>query len=211
MLAYALSNDSDLFLYPSVRELIRPVWNKRNKRNKFQHFNNQAVLTQLAQEEQQQALLERLKSPTLKGQSIATRRTARIASSSISLRESSRLQLDELQLLLVGIVTKNDYNQQFENYGVATNMEIARELREIGMLPNNALVLGSSNQALTTMAAAIVAYINHITNPGQVAPAAAQPIPALFQSQRPRGLLVKLEEVPQQEFDMAPSPFNDDG
>ncbi|KAF9559904.1 hypothetical protein EC968_006408, partial [Mortierella alpina] len=126
--AYALSNDSDLFVYSSVRELIRPVWNKRNK---FQQFNKQAVLT--------------------------------------------HLQLDDLQLLLVGIVTKNDYNQQFENYGVATNMEIARELRQIGMLPNNALVLGSNIQASTTMAAAVAAYINHVTNPGQAAPAAAPP------------------------------------
>ncbi|KAF9952374.1 hypothetical protein BGZ72_006324, partial [Mortierella alpina] len=67
---YALSNDSDLFVYPYVRELIRPVWNKRNK---FEHFNKQAVLR--------------------------------------------HLQLDDLQMLLVGIVTKNDYNQQFENYG----------------------------------------------------------------------------------------------
>ncbi|KAF9945790.1 hypothetical protein BGZ70_003568, partial [Mortierella alpina] len=144
---YALSNDSDLFVYPYVRELIRPVWNKRNK---FQHFNKQAVLR--------------------------------------------HLQLDDLQLLLVGIVTKNDYNQQFENYGVSTNLEIAKELRRNGMLPNNALltgaiarvaagpsaqtVLAAATAAMRTMVPAVTAYVHHVTVAGQAAPAAVPPGPA---------------------------------
>ncbi|KAF9920687.1 hypothetical protein BGZ67_001047, partial [Mortierella alpina] len=78
---YALSSDSDLFVYSSVQDLIRPVWNKKNK---FQLFNKQKVLR--------------------------------------------HLRVNDLQLLLVGIVTQNDYNNQFTNYGVATNLEIAREL-----------------------------------------------------------------------------------
>ncbi|CAO3572538.1 unnamed protein product [Mortierella alpina] len=126
LLDWALSNDSDLFVYPSVQNLVRPVWGQRNK---FQLFVKQTVLR--------------------------------------------HLQLDNLQMLLIGIVTHNDYNEQFDNYGIGTNMEIAKQLGLQGLIPANVPVIGPLSQA--TVTAAVNAYIQHVTgiNPAAAGPAAA--------------------------------------
>ncbi|KAG0195459.1 hypothetical protein BGX28_001333, partial [Mortierella sp. GBA30] len=127
---YALSNDSDLFIYRSVRNLIRPVYGQGNK---FQLLNKQQVL--------------------------------------------QHLQINDLQLLLLGIVTHNDYNMHFKGYGIATNMEIIKDLEQRQQLPTQLQVTFNASD-VQTITTAVQQFVQEVTgvSPSQ-ASSSTQPAP----------------------------------